>query len=157
MRIAITGTPATGKTSVARALSEELCFRLVELNALAEEKRLYCGYDRARKVRIVDLERLGREVEKLPGDLVMESHYAHEMPCDLVAVLRCGIAELRRRMEARGWSRGKVEENVQAEIMEVCKLEALASRKKVLEVDASGAPEEAVRKIAAWAREEARL
>lgn len=141
MILSISGTPKTGKTAVAKALAKRLGWRLVSLNQLAEEKGLYLGYDRSRKSRIVDLKRLAQEVvgiSKKEKNLILESHYSHDMPCDVVVILRTNPGELRRRMRKAGWSRKKLEENVEAEIMEVVKGEALESAKRVLEIDTTG-------------------
>ena len=141
MIISISGTPGTGKTCVAKALAERLGWKLIELNRLAEENRLYAGYDEGRNCRIVDIDRVKKEVEKLVRknkNLILESHYAHDMPCDIVVMLRINPAELRRRLVAKRWTRRKIEENVQAEIMEVCKTEALEQGRDVLEIDTTG-------------------
>lgn len=135
MKIAITGTPGTGKTEVAEMLAERLGWKLIKLNELAEEKNLYSGFDKKRNCKIVDLKRLTKEVEKVKEDVIIESHYSHELPCDAIIVLTCEPRELRVRLETKEWSRKKIEENIEAEIMEVCKSEALEKKVKVFEVD----------------------
>jgi len=135
--ICISGTPATGKTSVAKALAKKLGWKLIELNALAEKKQLYCGYDRKRNVNIVDTDSLKKEVEGIRGNVILESHYAHDMPCDYVVILRTNPGELRARMRAKHWPSRKIEENVEAEIMEVCKSEAL-EHGKIIEIGTTG-------------------
>jgi adenylate kinase len=151
MIIAVTGTPGTGKTAVGRALAGKLGWRFIELNTLAREKKLYCGYDRARKTRIVDTEKIKNEVRKLAvkeKNLVVESHYAHDIPNDLTVVLRCGIKDLRKRLSRKGWGRRKTEENIEAEIMEICKSEALEMGRRILEADTAGKrPEEVAGEI----------
>jgi adenylate kinase len=141
MIISISGTPKTGKTSVAKALAEKLNWRLVSLNELAKEKKLYVGYDRSRKSRIVDIRRLRTEVRKLSRlhkNLILESHYSHDMLCDVVVILRTNPKELRKRMAGEGWTKKKMEENIESEIMEIVKNEALEKAKTVLEVDTTG-------------------
>jgi len=141
MIISISGTPKTGKTSVAKALAKKLGWRLVSLNGLAKEKKLYAGYDRSRKSRIVDIKKLRSEVAKISRrerNLILESHYSHDMPCDVAVILRTSPGELMERMKRAGWNRRKIEENVEAEIMEVVKGEALESAKRVLEIDTTG-------------------
>jgi adenylate kinase len=161
MIISISGTPKTGKTSVAEALAKKLGWRLVSLNQLAQEKRLYLGYDKARRSRIVDLKKLSAEVRRLSKsqkNLILESHYSHDMPCDVVVILRTNPKELRKRMSRKGWPRRKIEENVEAEIMEVVKSEALESAKRVLEMDTTGRkPEWVAGQIAARLRLKNRL
>jgi len=141
MIISISGTPGTGKTDVAKALAKRLGWGLVELNKLAEQKGLYSGYDKGRKCKIVDIDRVKREIEKMAKtkkNMVLESHYAHDMPCDVAVILRTNPAELRKRLVGRGWTRQKIEENIEAEIMEVCKSEALELGRQVLEIDTTG-------------------
>ena len=141
MIISISGTPKTGKTAVAKALAKKLRWKLISLNQLAQEKGLYLGYDKSRKSRIVDIKRLKSEVRKLSHlykNLILEAHYSHDIPCDSVVILRTNPGELRRRMRKAGWPKKKIEENIEAEIMEVVKGEALESAKRVLEIDTTG-------------------
>ena len=141
MIISISGTPKTGKTAVAKALAKRLGWRLVSLNDLAREKKLYLGYDRSRRSRIVDIKKLRaevRRVSKAHRNMVLESHYSHDMPCDAAVILRTNPGELRKRMRRAGWTKKKTEENIEAEIMEVVKGEALESAKRVLEIDTTG-------------------
>ncbi len=146
--ISITGTPGTGKTKIAKLLAEKLGYNLIDLNKLAEEKNLYNGYDEKRGCKIVDIDRTAREIDKMGDNLVLESHYAHDMPADFVVILRTKPKELRDRLRNKGWRKEKVEENVLAEIMEIIKTEALESGKRVLEVDTTGKkPEQAVQDI----------
>jgi adenylate kinase len=91
MIVAITGTPGTGKTSVSRKLSEITGLGLISLNELAEKKKLHKGYDDERCCKIVDLKGIVREIERIRSsgeNVLIEAHYAHEMPADLVMVLR---------------------------------------------------------------------
>ncbi len=137
--VAISGTPATGKTAVARAVGKKLGWKVIELNKLAEERDLYSGYDEERKAKVVDLGRIQRALDNIEvPNLIIESHYAHEMKCDMVVMLRANPDELRKRGKEKGWSTGKADENVIAEIMEVCKQDALDAGRKVFEVDTTG-------------------
>lgn len=141
MIISVSGTPKTGKTSVAKVLAKKLKWRLVSLNQLAEEKGLYLGYDMSRRSRIVDIPRLRTEIRrlsKISKNMILEAHYSHDMPCDVVVILRTNPGELRRRMRRAGWSRKKIEENIEAEIMEVVKGEAMEKARTVLEIDTTG-------------------
>jgi adenylate kinase len=151
MIVSISGTPGTGKTAVGRALAKRLGWRLLELNKLAEEKQLYCGYDRERDIPIVDIGKIWKAIqERLKKDknLIFESHYAHDFPADLRVVLRCGISELRKRLEKKGWGKKKIEENVQAEIFGICAEEA-RERGPAVEIDTAGKkPSETAEEIA---------
>ncbi len=137
--VAITGTPATGKTTVAALVGKKLNWKVIDLNELAHQKELYSGYDEERQTHVVDLDKIQDALDMIfVPDLIIESHYAHEMKCDYAIVLRVSPDELRERARDKGWTRKKTEENVLAEIMEVCKHEAMEAGKKVLEVDTTG-------------------
>jgi len=138
MIIAITGTPATGKTEVAKELAKRLGWWYLSLNDLAEEEGLYKGYDKERMCRIVDIERMREEVHILGishKNMILDAHYSHEMPCDVVIVLRAELKELRDRMGKKGWKEGKIKENLSAEAMDICKQEALELNKNTYEFD----------------------
>ncbi len=151
MIICITGTPKTGKTEVSGALAGLLGCRVVNLNEFAKQRKLFCGYDRKRGVNVVDTGKLEKEVLRISGkgeNIILESHYSHLLPCDAIVVLRTNPGELRTRMEKAGWFPEKIEENIEAEIMEICLSEALETGKRVMEVDTTGkTPEKVAREI----------
>lgn len=150
--VCISGTPGTGKTEVAKALSQRLGWMYVSLNDIAESRDLYAGYDEERDCRIVDEDRVKAELDKTAEmhNIIAESHYAHGMNCDWVIILRTSPDELRERLKKKGWRAKKIEENVLSEIMEVCKSEAMETGKKVLEFDTTGkTPEKVAEEIAA--------
>jgi len=148
MIIAISGTPATGKSTVAKLLAKKLGCKYIDLNRIAEKKNLYAGYDSKRGVKIVDIDLIENEIKTMKVDLVLDSHYSHEIENDLTVILRTNPRELRERMKKKNWPEKKIEENVQAEIMEICKAEAFELGRKVLEIDTTKkTPEEAVEEI----------
>jgi len=151
MIVAVTGTPGTGKTEVAKALAKRMGWWYVSLNELAEEEGLYKGYDNERMCKIVDLERIKEEVHILGishKNLVLDAHYSHEMPCDVVIVLRTELGELRKRMVKKKWKEGKIKENLEAEAMDICKQEALELNKNTYEFDTTKkTPEEVAKEI----------
>jgi adenylate kinase len=147
-RICISGTPGTGKSEIGRRLAKTLGWEFVELNTMAKDKGCIAGWDKERKTEEVDIDKLAKEVDKIKENCVLESHYAHYMPCDVVIILRTNPKELRKRMGERDWPDKKIEENVQAEIMEVCKTEALDLGRTVYEVDTTRKkPEEVIEEI----------
>ncbi len=134
MRIAITGTPGVGKTAAARLFSKQLGWKLIELNKLAEDRNLYIGVDRKRGSKIVDICGIKEELKKIKGNLIIESHYSHLIESDLVIVIRRQTSALIKEYKKRGWEKSKIEENIEAEIMEVCKQESLEKCPEVHEV-----------------------
>ena len=149
MILLISGTPATGKTTVAQILGERLGWKVISLNDFARERNLYCGYDEKRKAKVVDIDRVKEEMSRIiekEENLILESHYAHEMPGDTVVILRANAEEIRKRAKEKQWWFKKTEENVISEIMEVIKTEALEMGKKVVEIDTTGKKPENVAK-----------
>ncbi|MFH1399303.1 MAG: AAA family ATPase [Candidatus Woesearchaeota archaeon] len=136
--LAVTGTPGTGKTTVAKAIAQALGYVYVDVNKLINERKLSEGYDKERDCEIVNTARLSQELLKLKGDVVIDSHLSHFLPKEalkLVIVTRCNLKVLRERLQERGYNKKKIEENLQAEIFENCLHEARDLGHKVLIVD----------------------
>lgn len=137
MKIAISGTPCTGKTEVSKLLSEKLKYRLVQVNELAEELDAFTGYDEKRQCKILDMDRLEKEIDKIKGNVIIEGHASHLFPADVTIVLRCNPEILKKRLEKRYPSNpSKVQENLEAEILGVITSEAVMNN-KVYEIDTS--------------------
>ncbi len=135
MIIALTGTPGTGKSTVARLV--DAGFGVLDLNALIKE-RFNLGTDPERGSLIADLDGLSEFVGVLDGDYILEGHVAHFLPSDLVVVLRTAPRVLRGRLAGRGWGEAKIAENVEAEALDVILIEALELNDRVYEVDTTG-------------------
>lgn len=134
-KIAITGTPGTGKTSVAEVLALKMKRKLVKINDVVEEKKFYLGYDDERGCYVVDVEKLCNFVNSINEKVVIEGHLAHLCRVDLVIVLRCRPDVLRERLKKKGWDEKKIEENVEAEILDLITQEAVEINQKVYEID----------------------
>lgn len=134
MNVAITGTPGTGKTTVADHLDTELS--VVHLNEVIQDQGFTQGTDDDRDSTIADLDAVqdwfsGRD------DCIVESHLAHHLSVDVVVVLRCAPAELRRRLEKEGVTADSIEENVESERLDVVLVEAVEEHgmESVYEID----------------------
>lgn len=134
MLIALTGTPGTGKTSVA----DELANRGYQVMRAADTIAPYVlEKDHARDADVIDTERW---VEEFPGfDGIIEGHLSHLLPADRIIILRCRPDILKERLTARGYSREKVAENTEAEILDVLLIETLEEHtpEKIYEIDAT--------------------
>ena len=132
MMCGITGTPGTGKSSVA----DELALRGYPVVRLAETVKGYVvGKDSERDTRIIDEDRWAREFTPVEG--FVEGHLAHLLPCDRVVVLRCKPDLLLTRLRSRGYREEKCRENAEAEALDVCLIETLEGHPPdhVLELD----------------------
>ncbi len=58
--IIVTGTPGTGKTTLSKKLAGKLNFYYLDVNEFVIKNKLYDGYDRKRKTRIVDVNKLNK-------------------------------------------------------------------------------------------------
>ena len=138
MLIAITGTPGTGKSSAGEVLARR-GYAVVDLDEVARERGLIVGRDAVRGTDEVDVERL-RETLRVPAKVAfLKSHYSHLMDVNLAVVLRCKPSVLRARLEGRGWPPEKVQENVEAEAIDVILQEATGRLPFVFEVDTTRA------------------
>ncbi len=134
MLVALTGTPGTGKTSVARIL--EKTFKVVYLKNFKDAR---IGYDKDRDSYIMDLEKIKKEIDNIDqeGTVIIEGHFAHEMNVDMVIVLRCHPDVLKKRLSQRDYKDEKIMENLEAEAMSLITSEAILihGKDKVFEID----------------------
>jgi adenylate kinase len=135
--VALTGTPGTGKSAVARLLAPDLtCVEVGEL-ALA----CGCGRRTARgyEVDMIALEKAVLRSRALRGVDLVVGHLSHRLPVRDVIVLRCRPDELLRRL--RRSRRGSVRErheNYIVEAIDAILAEAVGSGRRVWEIDTTG-------------------
>jgi adenylate kinase len=154
--ILVGGTPGTGKTVVAKILGSKLSVDVVQLGDLADDSGCISAQDKARKTGIINEDCLVDALVELTEDktnrLVIEGHYIDLVPnssVQWVFLLRTHPNVLKSRLSERDYSEEKVTENVEAEVLGVCQLDALDAfgEKKVFEIDTSelSAPETAAK------------
>jgi len=153
--ILITGTPCTGKTTVANELTAKLDALNSNLTDFATKNNLIIGEDKARNTTIIDEEKMRKKTGEIIAatekiTVIVDGHYsAAVVPKRYVTriiVLRRNPVELRKFMEKRGFSNEKLWENLASEILDVCLVEALQehAKEKVCELDITGKTVEAV-------------
>lgn len=132
MMIALTGTPGTGKTSVA----DELQRRGFLVTRAADTIGPYrLGADPERDTEIIDEERW--VAEWTVGEGIIEGHLTHLLPADRVVILRCRPDILKDRLVKRGYPEDKIQENVEAELLDVILIETaeIHEPEKIYEID----------------------
>lgn len=158
--IVISGTPGTGKTILGQALVKEgKKGEYLELGDMIKEEGLYLGYDHERDTLILDVEKFQKKIreiiERTEGEkeefLIIDGHVTDLIPkdlVDLVVVLRCNPKVLRERLKVKGFLEEKIEENVEAEIMEICLNDALEAfdEEKIIVIDTTKAKVEELAK-----------
>ncbi len=137
MRVAVTGTPGTGKTTATERLESD--HEVVHLNEVIREAGLTTGRDDQRDTLVTDIDAVadwlaGRE------EVLLESHLAHRFDADRVVVLRCHPEELEARLRRRGEPRQTVAENAESEALDIVLAEAVDrhGEGRVYEVDTTG-------------------
>ena len=190
--IIVTGTPGTGKTNLAKKLAKKLNYMHADVDKLISKYKLYEGYDRKRRTKIVDTNKLNRfliryiiffkknnisfdsfsnkkiiesalltkarstktlknlnikkylntkiKLNKKYKGIIIDSHISHHLPrkyVDLCIVLKCGIKELNKRLKRKKFHKSKIQENLQAEIFDICHNEAMKMKHKILLIDAT--------------------
>jgi adenylate kinase len=146
--ILITGTPCVGKTTVARQLADRFNALYINLTEYAKEQHLEKSFDKERKTIIIDEAKMRRRIAEAikttdKATVVVDGHYASAVTSSRVVnyvfVLRRNPKELKQFMEKCGFQGIKLWENLSAEILDVCLIEAMQAHSgKVCELDATG-------------------
>ena len=134
LRIAVTGTPGTGKTTATTLLDAEV----IHLNDLIREAGLWSERDDDRGSLVADLDAVREAIGDWSG--VAESHLAHHLDADRVVVLRCRPDVLADRLRERGADEAKATENAESEALDVILSEAVDRHglDHVYEIDTTG-------------------
>ena len=147
--IFISGTPCTGKTTVAIELNDYLSdkgfnSKLIKINDFSFENDLVLGEDPDKFYKVIDIDKLNdclnREINNFLSDnsqdnqeknqnkiaiLIVEGHLSHLCEgADKMIVLRLNPSILEERLKERNYSKSKIEENLESEALAVCSAEA---------------------------------
>ncbi|KAH8908779.1 P-loop containing nucleoside triphosphate hydrolase protein [Coniochaeta sp. PMI_546] len=157
--IIITGTPGVGKTTHCEALAEKTGLKHISVNQIVKDKECHEGWDEEYRSWIVDEDKLldALEEEVKEGGCIIDWHACDLFPkswIDLVVVLRVDSTTLYDRLTARKYPEVKLQENIDAEIMEVLLQEAKDSYDEnivvVLTSNSSEEMDENLDRIEAW-------
>jgi adenylate kinase len=128
----ITGSPGVGKSAVASNLADKVNAKILNLGEISKVKDFSSGYDRRRKCAIVNIKKLEKFVQnfivKSDKNVIIDGHFMIKLPKKLLSfifVLRCEPEELEKRLRKKGYSERKILENVWAEILDSCLIEAV--------------------------------
>jgi len=141
--IQLTGTPCTGKTTLAKSLSKSLKdSKYINITSFIKKYKAYENYDKKKKCYIVDEKELRRifidEIkEKKKQHVIVDSHilFLTKSKLDLVIVVNCELKKLELRLNKRRYSKTKIKENLECEIFDYCYYECLRKKyKKIIKI-----------------------
>ena len=132
--LVVTGTPGVGKTRISKVLAERLEGLYISLTDIVKRENLCLYVDSERDTVVADLRVLSDRVSEIISesscDVVVDGHYASEVvSSEMVSyafVLRVEPDNLRFRLQERGYSEGKILENLASEVLDVCLFDAVA-------------------------------
>ena len=145
--ITISGTPGTGKTTLAKKLSKRLNYKHIDVNEVIKKYGISEEYDGKRKCNVVDIKKLNKflikeinQYKKTKGinGVIIDSHLSHYLPknnIDLCIITKCGLAILKNRLKKKGYSKEKIRENLDCEIFDICLNEAKENNHKIFIVN----------------------
>ena len=128
----IGGTPGTCKTEVASIIAERLNLTLISVSELAERYGCIEEHDSDRDTDVINedcfVDAIIDILDEMKNDVIIEGHYIDLVPSEHVStviILRTHPTSLRKRLAERSYSEEKIQENVEAEIIGVCQMDAL--------------------------------
>ncbi len=143
--VIITGTPGVGKSTVSSLLESRIGAKMISIGQLLQRERLYIEIDEKRQTLVADTKKLRKRIQEVTNEndkmVVLEGHFAMDVvPPDMVRrifVLRRDPRDLRNILEKRQYDKQKTEENLAAEILDVCLYDAVrrCGVEKVCEID----------------------
>jgi adenylate kinase len=140
MIVSLSGTPGTGKTTVAKMIDRS-DYVIIPMNELSRD---YLGeYDEARATTEVEIDRLVQDIKdeviSIPQGTethtIIEGHLSHHLPVVRIIVLRSSPKVLEERLSHRDYTGEKIRENMEAEALGVISIEAFETGLPVNEID----------------------
>ena len=125
--IIVSGAVCTGKTTLAKALSAELGYTYIDGNEIIKDFNLSEGFDKEMDCQIIDEKKFADKVleviEKGSGGFVVDSHMSHYISSEKVnkcIITKCDLKVQKLRLQDRGYNDLKINENLEAGIMDSC-------------------------------------
>ncbi len=139
--IVITGTPASGKTTIADKVAKRIGdAEVIHANDIVRSKRLFTAYARDGAM-LAQMGRLKKELEKRirsskKGVVIVEGHLLCDMRIRkaIAIVVREHLRVLEGRMEKRGYAVSKIKENIISEAIDYCGISAQKNYGQVFEI-----------------------
>jgi len=120
-RLALTGAPASGKSTISELLKLD-GFDVLTVEALASENNCIGELDPRDGARPVDVEALNEALDdawkESPENMtIIDGHLSHLLPVQGVIALRCNPEILQSRLVLRNYAKSKIDSNVEWEFI----------------------------------------
>lgn len=155
----ITGTPGTGKSTIAKLLGKKLKATVLNEKSFCQKEKC-ATFDSKTKEWEIDLKKYKTAFTRYAKQhsnktIILEGHVACEvnLPVSKIIVLTCDPVELGYRLAKRKYSELKIQENMYCEATNYCaeQVQKHYRGKKVLKVDTSThSPTQTTQKIQKW-------
>eukprot|EP00891_Asterochloris_glomerata_P003006 jgi/Astpho2/3006/Aster-03315 len=161
-QLQVTGTPGTGKTTTCEQLACATGLTHINVGDWVKQQELHSGWDEEFGSYVLDEDKVCDALEEPleAGGCIVDHHGCDFFPerwFDLVVVLQTDNSTLYERLEKRGYSKKKLSENMECEIMNVIVEEARGSyREEVVQVLPSNNVEQMddnIERIALWSKQ----
>ena len=140
--IIISGTPGTGKSSLAKLIEKKTNFKTLDFKKILKENKLNETYDAKRKCYVVNIKKLNKIlvqiIKNFKNNLIIDSHLGHFFPkkyANLCIITKCNLRELKKRLIKRKYNKLKIKENLECEIFNVCLTESQKLGHNILIID----------------------
>jgi adenylate kinase len=149
-----------------KELSKKYNSKLFKINEIAIENDLIQGKDSEKGYKIINIDKLNKKLFEMTNNdnienlnynlinnknnvfndlerleiVIVEGHLCHLCDhCDKVIVLRLDPESLEKRLKKRNYSESKIQENLEAEALAVCTIEAFEKHGDIVnEIDTTG-------------------
>jgi adenylate kinase len=130
--ILLSGTPGTGKSTLAKRIAEETSMTWINVGDFAKEKGFLGAWDEEYECHELEEDPLLDELEELvaKGGCIVDHHVTDFFPeryFDIVFIMRTENDQLYERLSKRGYKGKKFEDNLQCEIFQTVLEEARES------------------------------
>ncbi|HLC58402.1 MAG TPA: adenylate kinase family protein [Candidatus Nanoarchaeia archaeon] len=142
MIIIVTGSVGSGKTTISKELAGKLKAKYLDVNNFIKDNKLRGKYIKKLDTYEVDVKKLVKLLIKViknsKNSLVIDSHLSHYIPkiyVDYCVVCECDLKVLKKRLKERSYSDVKIKENLDSQIFDVCKIEAIEEGHNLIVID----------------------
>ena len=151
--IAITGSPAVGKSTVSQVLKGQ-GWDVLSVRELAKQYDCEGDFDETMDSLEIDVHKLSECYQPVDDeDVIIDGHLSHFLDVDAIIILRCDPEQLRSRLEMRDYDERKINANVEWELLSGTWSELMEFDIDVpiLELDCTDMPPaKAAEEIVAW-------